>query len=788
MIITNNNWKQKYSKNVRFNLFIILTAIGLVALLNLPVAFLNGKYSSGSSSSSKSKPKQGLNQTTINQQNQSFLVTTDEYAYTTAKILTEFISTTTSLSTLIPIHVAPSRKRVECYTTSYIIYYQKLTFLFECVIPLILMILFNYLLIKRTYNSSTKFSANSQQTNHLHLNHSNNNQSNNKDSNSNVNSSNNHLNTKFNNTSHSLRAFFSRGLKKSASFHSNLSINTPNTQTPVNYPKLSITIATSDTDKLTKLNSLKKNNSLANSCYDLTQQQKSQSKRAKIRDRYLSALKHHRNSSISTRLINQNTDNMITTDISSSRSTSTIPLSTNYKSKHDTSTISMEDYNNNNKQSLDANMNDLDENVIKNDPMNSSLANLDFLQYSPSIYEKNLTYIEPDSSYYVSLNLNDNIIDEEVEIEANSNSNNKNNEDEDEEETEISKKDSDTNENTNKSGNYIKNNKSHINKLLSITNNLRHHSSSVTVNQTGGSMIGRNSVGAFNSNALDHRRMSSMRNRKIVLMLSLLTISFAVSTLPSSIFYTFFRPILNKKPYRRLLSLSFNLLRHLSHTFNFVIYFTFSSVIKQQLKETLKDLNEKLFYIVNLSFFQKFCCCLIYIIPSSMKKQHYNHNPHNFKQNKRSITTNAKSSPCKLTDNNNNNNNTNNNVIINHANMTKLDNECSFASVNSKNVQLTNKPKKLNKIKKQTVKNNKNQNNNLNSIADEHSSIDISTPNFDLRKISNNSINEQFYKHIDEKYFNDEESINCNTKGYESVSFKVPSSRSYLRKKKSNYF
>ncbi len=404
MIITNNNWKQKYSKNVRFNLFIILTAIGLVALLNLPVSFLNGKYLSGSSS--KSKTNQALNSST-NQPNQSFLVITDEYGYTTAKIKTGFFSTTTSLSTLIPIHVAPSRKRVECYTTSYIIYYQKITFLFECVIPLILMILFNYLLIKRTYNSSTKFSANSQQANQINVN---NNQSTNKDSNSNVNSSNNHLNTKFNSTGYSLRAFFSRGLRKSASFHSNISINTPITQTPVNYPKLSITIASSNTDKMTKLSSLKRNNSLANSCYDLSQQ-KAQSKRALIRERYLYALKNHRNSSISTRLINQNNDNVITSDVSSSFSTSTIPLSINYKSKRDTSIISIEG-SNNNKQTLDLYLNDLDENMNKNDPMNSSLANLDFLQYSPSIYEKNLTDIEPESSYYYSLNINDNIIDE----------------------------------------------------------------------------------------------------------------------------------------------------------------------------------------------------------------------------------------------------------------------------------------------------------------------------------------------------------------------------------------
>jgi len=87
--------------------------------------------------------------------------------------------------------------------------------------------------------------------------------------------------------------------------------------------------------------------------------------------------------------------------------------------------------------------------------------------------------------------------------------------------------------------------------------------------------------------------VSHSRNRKIVLMLTLLTLSFTLSTLPSSLFYAFFRPHLNNKPYRRLLTMSFNLLRHLSHAFNFVIYFTSSSIIKQQLNDIIKELSKK---------------------------------------------------------------------------------------------------------------------------------------------------------------------------------------------------
>lgn len=103
------------------------------------------------------------------------------------------------------------------------------------------------------------------------------------------------------------------------------------------------------------------------------------------------------------------------------------------------------------------------------------------------------------------------------------------------------------------------------------------------------------------------RRVSYNRNRRIVIMLSLLTLSFAISTLPSAIFYTFFRAKLNDKPYRRLLTMCFNCIRHLSHAFNFIIYFTSSTVIKQQLAETFSSLRSK-----NLSWFMYYnyvTCC-----------------------------------------------------------------------------------------------------------------------------------------------------------------------------------
>ena len=99
-------------------------------------------------------------------------------------------------------------------------------------------------------------------------------------------------------------------------------------------------------------------------------------------------------------------------------------------------------------------------------------------------------------------------------------------------------------------------------------------------------------------------------------MLSLLTLSFAISTLPSSIFYTMFRSKLADKPYRRLVTNSFILLRHLSHSFNFIIYFTSSSIIKQQLKETISEVKRRDY----VRYLKVVCCCIVYIFPSSLKR------------------------------------------------------------------------------------------------------------------------------------------------------------------------
>lgn len=86
------------------------------------------------------------------------------------------------------------------------------------------------------------------------------------------------------------------------------------------------------------------------------------------------------------------------------------------------------------------------------------------------------------------------------------------------------------------------------------------------------------------------QQKSKNRNEKILIMLILLTTSFAVSTLPSNIFYAYFRRSLSDKPYRRVITSLLTCLRHLSHAFNFLIYFTYSSMIRTELKRVIDDI------------------------------------------------------------------------------------------------------------------------------------------------------------------------------------------------------
>lgn len=421
LIVTNNIWKQKYSRNIKFSLIIIFAITCLIGLLNLPVVFLNGKQSSNRFSSI----------------NTSYILKN--------KFSNQILNSTTRMN-----------RKVECYTTNFIIFWQKFSLILECLIPLFLMITFNFLLIKRTYKSSTRL-ANAPLSQQPQQNYKN--------------------------------AKLKARLKKSVSMNGNLSAM--------------------------------ENRSLDNSSYlDLTSNEPKKPKT----------------------LLKQGDH------FSSSMNLSDIPKFTDEKQSKRVFSPLVENYSKLKRKfkSVDNSINKIrgfqaqDQSKIKN----CSISNLEFLN---SI---NTINIEPVNHSFLSAS-----------------------------------------------------------NAFSI--NCPHSQSQR--NSSGDTA--RSMIFISDSYRSSRKYFLNYRNRRIVLMLSLLTLSFTVSTLPSSIFYTFFRPNINKKPYKRLLTMSFNLLRHLSHTFNFLIYFTSSSVIKQQLKEIF---NGKIFQ-QNLSLlclykylkhlFCCYCCC-----------------------------------------------------------------------------------------------------------------------------------------------------------------------------------
>lgn len=337
LIVTNTYWKQKFSKNIRFNLAIIAFIIAFFALTNLPVTFLNGQV------------KQKNNKT-----------------------------------------------RVECYNTNFYIVWQKIVVLIDCVFPLALMIIFNGLLICKTYKSSVKLDT-QQKNNHR-----------------------------------------------------------PSSFLPDSY-----------------------------SCADLTQQQQ-QPKQVQNFSYYFEPFAS----------LNK-------------------AKSKNLFQHYCSMTILPDDMNNSS-------------NTATKSVPNSPNLNPKSRRFSEVYQDKiSMTSLSPKTRYL-----------------------------------------------TTETTNIINNN----NLSVRSNNNLA-ISSECNLSR---SMI-----------SLNERPTSATRNRKILLMLTLLTLSFMVSTLPASVFYAFFRTSLSDKPYRRLLSLIFNCIRHLSHAFNFVIYFTSSSIIKQQLKEIIRDLKRK---------------------------------------------------------------------------------------------------------------------------------------------------------------------------------------------------
>jgi len=122
LIVTNNMWKQKYSRNIKFNLSVVFLVGGIIGAINLPVALTNGSYP-------HVKVKYDKDQNIVFLQGNF-------------------------------------RRQVICYST----WFYKNVFiwfalLFECIVPLSLMIVFNFLLIAKTRESSIKFKSKSMAVN-----------------------------------------------------------------------------------------------------------------------------------------------------------------------------------------------------------------------------------------------------------------------------------------------------------------------------------------------------------------------------------------------------------------------------------------------------------------------------------------------------------------------------------------------------------------------------------------------------------------------------------------------
>ena len=113
LIITNSQWKQKFSKNIKFNLGVIFIVCLIIAALNVPAAVLNGSYT---------------------------------------PISINFNETTNQLGVM-----RTSKRKVTCYSNWFYLHiWQYFALVFECALPLALMIIFNSLLIHKTYESSIK--------------------------------------------------------------------------------------------------------------------------------------------------------------------------------------------------------------------------------------------------------------------------------------------------------------------------------------------------------------------------------------------------------------------------------------------------------------------------------------------------------------------------------------------------------------------------------------------------------------------------------------------------------
>lgn len=476
LIVTNLNWKQKYSRSLRFNLGVILAMVFSIALINLPVVFLNGnvKY--------PSDPRK--------------------------------------------------RIRIECYTSSYVVFWQRFTLLLECLFPLLLMILFNYLLIKRTYKSSTKLIKGNKSRTRATPNQP-------------------------VNLTPSASNLAQKNFNRRMSVASNISgVDAKNNS----YYEISSTF---DSKQQSKSAATPTNNRFEPCCSSTN---------------LTDCAKQTNNTNTTTATTQPNSDNKLIVPVHSFK-ISTLGAGSSPKSDENETKLSLYLRS---KRQLEKDHEKF-ENMVNS--ISCSFSNLDFLQRkiihggSQKSHDAKAISGSPNNNtnsankLYVSSNLRLNS------------------------QSLLNIGDSATQPSPSSYSNYS-------------------HRISFSEPRTPQTEATGVQTDHMDRGEVKRRRRfnSSRRNRRIVLMLSLLTLSFALSTVPSAVFYTFFRPIVNDKPYKRLLSMSFNLIRHLSHTFNFIIYFTFSTIIKQQLNEIFNQtkLRQLSFVCVCVTLLKYACCCCLF--------------------------------------------------------------------------------------------------------------------------------------------------------------------------------
>jgi hypothetical protein len=504
LILVNNKWKQKYSTNIKFNLFIIFLVLFVIFLINLPVGILNGRLLLTESK-----------QPVMFQNNASFVTTKTSILFLNKNKTTDNNN------------LRSNRKKVECYGTTFIKIYSHIALFIECIVPLCFMIVFNYLLIKKTYKSTTRLNSATQ---------------------NNI-SQQQQQQQKQQTSTPQLQQIGDDANHKNDDDEENKYKQRRASSNNFLYPRFN-------------LNNKKKNtfNSTANY------------------DDYISKGGKVQKNNVDIRLGSSSFNDL------------------QYLQKHNSDSSSNENRNGSRKNENFLNV----KNAFFYEESDDEQSNSDTVGGGRH------------SSRGPHLNLN--------AIRSCTR-----------------KKESTFKKSKSGAGGfYMTTSFTNLSDLNPQTN--------LTMNYNSSAAMTPSTQHFYSSSYYITKKVNTLRNKRIVIMLSLLTLSFTISTLPSSLFYTFFRPMVYDKPYRRLLTMSFILLRHLSHAFNFIIYFTSSSVIKSQLKDIFnKKLLHNRFSLNSLNC----CCCFVKDLMCPKSTANRNSNTININNNNRSNTSNNNNNQCK---------------------------------------------------------------------------------------------------------------------------------------------